>query len=171
MRSARARARHAKLTRSGPHHTQLCPKCREPILAIRPDTEFDDLLEHAGMLRESADGTLAERRTEASRTLALYRTTLRLPPASQIGLTIGKWKHGPGVRVKGVVDGQQAERCGLKVGDVIAHVNGAPVRHTDKVMHYLNALAETRTDESVALLLLPRAGGATAQPGHRTINI
>ena len=148
----------------------LCPKCREPILGIRADTEYDALLIAAGLVRVD-DPVLAERRRDAAAALALYRVTIHLPQGSHAGVTVSKWKHGPGVRVKSVLEADMAYRCGLREGDVIVSINGMPCRHPDAVTHHLTALSKTATEEAVAMLLLPRPGGPAMQPGARTLNV
>lgn len=148
----------------------LCPKCREPILAIRQDPEFDVLLHAAGLV-DDADGDHASRRRETALKLALHRLTLRMPHGTRVGITVSKWKHGPGVRVKEVVKGEQADQCGILVGDVIVHFNNAPCRHPEMLTSYMDALTKAQTDETAVLLLLPRKGGPEAQPGYRAVHV
>lgn len=164
-----------------------CPKCRTPVRELRPDPEFDAVL--AAMRGDDP----AERHDEWR---SLYTVTLTLPPGTHAGMTVKRWKHGPGVRVRALEEADQGYLCGLRIGetrgirtlrpsgtttaqnlpryrappyagDVVVSVNSAAVTEADELCEYINLLSSTKSLAALTLLVLPRPGGAEAQVGAR----
>ena len=127
---------------------QECPKCRTPIRALRTDPEFDVLLRAAGAPPSEAE---VEHQHNA---LASFSYLLQLPPDSRPGLTVRRWKHGPGLVVIDVVGKDQAYRCGLRADDRIVAMNGAAVTSAEGFISTLDARARSPKTEALTLLVL-----------------
>ena len=87
-----------------------------------------------------------------------------LPPRSHAGISLRKWKHGPGLKVTGVEARDAAHRAGLRVGDRIVACSGHALGDADAFVRQIERASSSELEERLTLLLLPRAGGAEAQP-------
>lgn len=154
---------HGCLLHAVANGAKACPNCRTPIKTIRRDPEFDALLASAatpggtptGCAATGCAGTGSPSEAHESM-MRRYTRELRLPPGSHAGITFcGRDGQGPGCVVTRIERNDQAYRCGVRRGDVIVSINGAPSDEPHKATELIDRLTRTSTHEHVALVLLP----------------
>lgn len=132
--------------------TPRCPKCSTKIEAVWLDTDFDVLLRHARASEPPADALARREACEAA--LRPYVVHLRLPKGACAGVTLRGCPGRPGVAVALALERDMAYRCGLRVGDLLVSMNGAP-RHTHAGTHGPPRHAHTKMSDP-----LPQASRA-----------
>jgi hypothetical protein len=114
-------------------HAPLCPTCRTVLVGMP----------HVDPVR---DGPKRRR-----------RICITFPePDSKVGVTVRNHPPG-GVRVVALetIDDAMAIRCGVRMGDVITHLNGIPVNEHSIAAQAFDRAAQTRTDVVCAIRRVP----------------
>ena len=110
-----------------------CPKCRAPVTSLRLDPEFD------AAVGAARSGALAERSVR-----------LDLSDGAPAGITLEARDRRPGLRVAALADGDAGRRCGLRVGDAIACLDGLPCETPKRAIALVNAATRDRSVVAVS---------------------
>lgn len=128
---------------------QACPKCRCRTKNLRPDPEFDALLCAAGLQPTEAEEEVHRR------AIARFTLLLQLPAGTHPGISVKRWKHGPGILVTEVREKDQAYRCGLRKDDCIVAMNGTAVTSSESFVSHIDGLSKTPNGEALTLHVIP----------------
>jgi len=130
-----------------------CPKCRAPVTTLCLDAEFDTLCD-AG---RATAGAAARARAQE---LLPFTISMQIEPGKHAGITLSNVAEGPGVRVDAVRRRDAAYKAGMREGDVLIWLNGAPCRTHKEVVELIEKAKGNSAAPRLNFVLLPRPPGS-----------